>query len=150
MTAHRNRFVTLFCLLPLLLWATPTAAAEQTVASWHVQRDTAQLGGVEHPSVDQLLEMHEGPYVLRARDGRLTKVTAAKSRLPFDPEFHPQGGIIYRAHDRLIYVKQATIFSKSTDGGRTWTSRAIEPPPAGMSEKWQVLNDGSFIRVSLS
>ena len=116
----------------------------------NIKLKTDQLGDVEHPSEQQLDEMHARQFILRARDGRLTKVWAEKSRLPFDREFHPQGGILYRAHDLLIYAKQKTTLSKSTDGGRTWTSWKIEPPPAGESEKWQVSKDGTFVRVSMT
>ena len=54
-----------------------------------------------------------------------------------------------RATDELIYARQATLMSKSTDGGRTWTSWNIQPDE-GYSEDLQVLSDGTFVRVVLS
>lgn len=129
----------------------PMSAIAQTFAALAfdpvVPRKTDRLGGAEFPTNEELLAMHQGDYVLRARDGKLTKVSVQKSRLPFDPKFHAQGGLIFRARDELIYVKQQTLLSKSTDGGRTWTSRSIEPRE-GISDDWQVLADGTFVRVS--
>ena len=113
------------------------------------QLQTGFLGGVKNVTADDLQAMQDGNYILHARDRLLTKVPVEKSRLPFDPEFHPQGGEIFRANDRLIYVKQATILSKSIDGGRTWTSRSIERREE-IDDKWQVLSDGTFICVSMT
>jgi len=113
------------------------------------QLQTGCLGGVKNVTVDDLQAMQDGDYILHARDRLLTKVPVEKSRLPFDHFFHPQGGEIFRASDQLIYVKQATILSKSTDGGRTWTSWNIERREE-IDDKWQVLNDGTFIRVSMT
>lgn len=113
-------------------------------------RRTEQLGGADFPSVEECVAMHEASYVLRASEGKITKVTAKKIRLPFDAKFHPQGGLLYHAHDTLIYARQATILSKSIDGGHTWTSWNIEPTPKGVSEHWQVLQDGTFVRVSMT
>ncbi|MBC8456366.1 MAG: hypothetical protein H8D67_00025, partial [Deltaproteobacteria bacterium] len=113
------------------------------------QLQTGFLGGVKNVTADDLQAMQDGNYILHARDRLLTKVPVEKSQLPFDPEFHPQGGEIFRASDSLIYVKQATILSKSTDGGRTWTSRSIERREE-IDDKWQVLSDGTFIRISMT
>ena len=90
--------------------------------------------------------MHEGSYVLRASGGKLTRVPVEKSRLPHDPKFHPQGGKVYMVSDDLVYVKQATLLCKSTDGGRTWTSRPIEQSRS----HWHVLSDGTFIRIDMA
>ena len=117
---------------------------------------TEQLGGVPHPSEDRMEQMHKGPFILRARGGELTKVPAEKSALPFDPTFHPQEASLFRAHDSLIYVRQNTVLAKSTDGGHTWTSRKIEPAvgdrlvSGGKLARWQVLKDGTFVRVVLT
>ena len=113
------------------------------------QLQTGCLGGVKNVTGDDLQAMQDGNYILHARDRLLTKVPVEKSQLPFDPFFHPQGGEIFRASDQLIYVKQATILSKSTDGGRTWTSWNIEKREE-IDDKWQVLSDGTFIRVSMT
>ena len=58
-------------------------------------RRTEHLGGADFPTQDELVAMHEGNYVLRARAGKITKVPVEKSRLPFDPKFHPQGGLLF-------------------------------------------------------
>ena len=108
--------------------------------------DTRAPGGVAHPSRDELLAMHEGSYVLRARGGRLTRVPVEKVQLPHDPEFNPQGGLVYMLSDDLVYVKQATLLCKSTDGGRTWTSRPID----GTGSHWHALSDGTFIRIDMA
>jgi hypothetical protein len=111
-----------------------------------VELDTAHLGGTAYPTVEELVAMQKGDYVLRARDGKMTRVPAEKTRLPFDPKFHPQGGTVYRASDDLIYARQATLLSKSTDGGRTWTTRPFAPPE-GYWDDIQVLSDGKFVRA---
>ena len=108
--------------------------------------ETDTLGGISHPSVDEWLQMQEGSYVLRARDGRIARVPVEKSRLPHDPEFHPQGGQVYMVSDDRIYVKQVTLLSKSTDGGRTWTTHSIDEADS----HWHVLVDGTFIRIRMS
>ena len=113
------------------------------------QLQTGFLGGIKNVTVDDLVAMQDGNYILHAKDRLLTKAPVEKSRLPFDPEFHPQGGEIFRASDHLIYVKQATIMSGSTDAGRTWTSWEIERREE-IDDKWQVLNDGTFIRLSMT
>ncbi len=106
---------------------------------------TDALGGVAIPSVDDLLAMHAGSYVLHARDGELTKVAVEKVQLPFDPKYHPQGGQVYMVSDDLIYAKQATLLCKSTDGGLTWTASEIEESKSN----WHVLTDGTFIRIDM-
>ena len=107
---------------------------------------TDLLGGVAHPSVEEWLAMHEDSYVLCAGEGKLTRVPVEKSQLPHDPKFHPQGGQVYMVSDDLIYVKQATLLCKSTDGGRTRTSRPIEQSRS----HWHVLSDGTFIRIDMA
>ena len=113
-------------------------------------RRTEQLGGGDFPTADELVAMHEGNYILRVHAGEITKVPVEKSRLPFDAKFHPQGGLLLHAHDALIYAKQRTVLSKSMDGGITWTSWTIDETPEGLSEQWQVLRDGTFVRVLMT
>jgi photosystem II stability/assembly factor-like uncharacterized protein len=108
--------------------------------------DTRALGGVAHPSRGELLAMHEGSYVLRASGGKLTRVPVEKFKLPHDPKFHPQGGDVYMVSDDLVYVKQAALLCKSTDGGRTWTARSIDETDS----HWHVLSDGTFISISMA
>ena len=108
--------------------------------------DTRALGGVALPSRDEFLAMHEGSYVLRASGGKLTRVPVEKNNLPLDPKFHPQGGDVYMVSDDLIYVKQATLLCKSTDGGRTWTAQSIDETDS----HWHVLSDGTFISISMA
>ena len=51
---------------------------------------TDRLGGVDIPSAKELLAMREDSYILRARDGALTRVPAQKTVLPHDPAVSPQ------------------------------------------------------------
>ena len=146
----------------VIVWATwlpavlagwlPTVLAVEDQFSIHTEgyRRTEHLGGADFPSGEQCAKMHALPYVLRARDGKMTQVAAEKSRLPFDPEFHPQGGLLYHAHDALIYARQTTVLSKTLDGGRTWTSWNIAAPRKNASDQWQVLRDGTFVRIVMS
>jgi len=85
-------------------------------------KQTELLGGVAHPSVEDLLTMRKGSYILHARGGKLSKVPAEKTKLPYDPKGHIQAVSVVRAPDGSIYAKQETIWCKSTDGGRTWSS----------------------------
>ncbi len=55
------------------------------------QLQTDMLDGIAHPSGDELATMQKAPYILRARDGKLTEIPAEKSLLPHDSEGHPQG-----------------------------------------------------------
>ena len=144
----RRRLKELWCFL-LLVGVGCVNGQSSSVIDPTIQHDTAHLGGADYPSSDDLVAMHKANYVFRGRDGKLTRVTVEKSRLPFDDKFHPQGGLIYHARDDLIYVRQVQILSKSTDGGRSWTSREITPTPEGFSEDWAVLHDGTFVRVTM-
>jgi hypothetical protein len=107
---------------------------------------TGVLGGVDPPSVEELTEMSESDYVLHARGGKLTKVPAEKHKLPHDPRGHDQAVSSVLAADGTIYVGLRTTLCKSTDGGRTWSSRdkwcKEDDWPL-----WQVLSDGTFICV---
>jgi len=52
--------------------------------------DTGCLGGVPHPTEEELAAMQKDQYILHARGGKLTKVPAEKSQLPHDPKGHIQ------------------------------------------------------------
>ena len=83
-------------------------------------RLTQDMGGVTITS-DRLQAMQAGNHILHARDGRLHEIPVEKIRLPLDPLGHPQRLSLLRTGDGTIYACQATIISKSTDGGRNWT-----------------------------
>ncbi len=109
--------------------------------------DTAVMGGVPTPLIDELVAMQGGDYVLRARGGEITKVPAERSVVPHDPEGFAQTMMVLRGPGDTVYVNQLTLSSKSEDGGRTWTVLESDPKftiPAG---KCQVLSDGTFITV---
>ena len=124
------------------------------------KQQTELLGGVAHPSREDLLTMRKGSYILRARGGKLTKVPAEKNKLPHDPKARVQDVSVVRAANGSIYVKQRTIMCKSTDGGRTWSSYKLPGEeessqlsltvygwPGGEYHLWQILSDGTFISV---
>ena len=107
--------------------------------------ETRVLGGVEIPSPEDLAAMHQGAYLLRARGGKLTKVSAEKSILPHDPKGHVQAVSTVLAPDGIVYVNQPTLMCKSTDGGCTWTAHAHQE---NMGGSFEVLRDGTFISVT--
>ena len=146
MRIHTSVPATLVCFAGLTIVRSEAGEFKPMTFDPHAKLQTDELGGVPHPSVEQLVAMHKGEHVLRARNGKLTRVPAEKTVLPFDPEFHPQGGIVYHATDELIYARQATLMSKSTDGGRTRTSWKVERSE-GYWDDLQVLADGTFVRV---
>ena len=80
---------------------------------------TKDMGGVA-VTEQQLREMQAGDYILHARNGSLDKVQVEKIRLPLDPEGHVQRLGLIQAPNGTIYASQHTLFSKSTDGGKTW------------------------------
>ena len=104
---------------------------------------TGVLGGIEPPGADQLLRMQRADYVLRARDGQIIEVPAEKSRLPPDPDSHPQAVRLFKGAGTAIYARQPGTLSRSDDGGRTWTSR---PVPAAPRET-AALQDGALVGV---
>ena len=84
---------------------------------------TENMGGVT-VTPQQLAEMHAGDYILHARGGKLTKVPVEKIQLPVDPEVENHQVLsMVAAPDGTLYAAQQTVFSKSTDGGRTWTHK---------------------------
>lgn len=113
---------------------------------------TGVLGGVEPPGSEELAEMQASGYILRARNGQLTKLPAEKVRLPHDPNWHPQWPQLFKVSDRLIYARQRGILSKSTDGGHTWDSTELPETSILSPAKpypWQALRDGTFRMVKL-
>ena len=80
---------------------------------------TENMGGVT-VTEQQLREMQAGDFILHARNGKLEKVPVEKIRLPLDPKAHYQGLSLIKSPEGVIYASQATIMSKSTDGGKTW------------------------------
>ena len=107
---------------------------------------TYGMGGVPEPSRDELAAMQNGAYILHARGGKLTRVPAEKTLLSHDPEGHPQAIHATIAPDGTIYFSQKTILSKSTDGGRTWSSHELTLA-ATPNSSFQVLGDGTFVEA---
>ena len=111
---------------------------------------TNRLGGVDVPSAEVLKQMHDSQYILHAARGKLTQIPAEKTLLPHSDDMSPQGAHVDVGPDGMVYVQQSQILCKSTDGGRTWTSRSLidmEDMPGG---HWRVLRDGTFIGVNCS
>lgn len=111
------------------------------------QPQTGVLGGVDVPAPEDLAAMQKGSYILHVRGGKLTKVPVEKSVLPHDPRGHVQAVSTTLAPDGTVYVNQPTLMSKSTDGGRTWTSHEHQKGLGDPGGAFQVLNDGTFISV---
>lgn len=84
--------------------------------------DTGNLGGVDWPSADELVEMQASDFVLHASGGQLHRVPVKKSVLPHDPFGHPQMVHMARAPDGAIYVNQGSLMCRSDDEGATWDS----------------------------
>ena len=92
---------------------------------------TQNMGGVT-VTPEQLREMQSQDYILHARDGKLQKVSVEKIRLPLDSQGHVQRlGLALTPDGRTIYASQYTIFSKSTDGGKTWEHLPKDPSQFG-------------------
>ena len=114
---------------------------------------TGVLGGVDPPSIDELALMQRGAYVLRAHGGQITRVPAEKTRLPRDPNGHPQGANVAMAPDGSVYVAQSRSVCKSTDGGRTWSAydhqgTDVDHFNRGCGCALTILGDGTFITVA--
>ena len=113
---------------------------------------TADMGGVPVPSAEALKEMHDEKYVLRASGGRLTKMPVTKTLLPHCPKIGVQGVQVDLGPGGTVYSRQFTTLCTSTDGGRTWSSRPIQPAPGWTIQemgRWKVLRDGTFICVAV-
>ena len=114
-----------------------------------VEAPNLQMGSVPVPSQDELLTMHDSPYILHARGGKLTRVPVEKVRLP-DDSGNAQTIIAARVLDSPIYAGRLDNISKSVDGGQTWTCHQQGTGPSGDSMPtgpFSVLADGMFIGV---
>ena len=111
---------------------------------------TNRLGGVDVPSAEVLKQMHDSQYILHAAGGKLTRVPVEKTLLPHSDDMSPQGTHVDVGPDGTVYVKQSQILCKSTDGGRTWTSRSLTDMKDAPGGHWRVLRDGTFIGVNCS
>lgn len=107
---------------------------------------TFDMGGVAEPSGDELAAMQQEAYILHAAGGKLTRVAAEKVCLPLDPRGHPQRISLMKGTDGAVYATQATLISKSTDAGRTWSTHET-PLGASPNRIAQVLSNGTFILV---
>ena len=102
---------------------------------------TDRLGGVDVPSAEALVNMHQSNYVLRARGGVLSQVAVEKALLPREQNTSPQAVDLKMAPDGTVYANLGHTVCRSADGGRTWTSH-----DKGVgSGHFDVLDDGSFI-----
>ena len=77
---------------------------------------TYNLGGVTEPSREDLAVMQQGQYILRAHGGRLSKVPAEKTLLPFDPVVNYQQVHAVMGAEGTIYFSHGSTLSKSSDG----------------------------------
>lgn len=107
---------------------------------------TYNLGGVTEPSREDLAVMQQGQYILRAHGGRLSKVPAEKTLLPFDPVVNYQQVHAVMGAEGTIYFSHGSTLSKSSDGGRTWSSHELTLA-ASQNCSFQVLSDGTFVGV---
>jgi len=111
--------------------------------------NTAQLGGAPGPTRDELIEMQRGDYLIRVRDGEQTQVGVEKRVLPRDPAGHVQAVHLAMDGSGVCYAVQPTIFSRSEDGGRSWTAEEYTTAAEGATP-WVPLDDGSFVCVSVT
>ena len=136
----------LACCLTMLVTDLHAGDVSKLVVEPNVE--TRRMGGVDAPSADVLRKMHASQYVLRAANGRLTEVPVSRVLLPHSDEMSPQGVQVDIGPKGAIYVRQSEVLCKSTDGGRTWTSRPLElPAELQLGFHWRVLADGTFISV---
>ena len=163
---HMPLWKTVVSPLIVVVWfaALPSGAAEPTVtdqpkgaaavthqvtANLPQSVSTDQMGGVPVPSKDELLAMHDSPYILHARGGKLVRVPVEKTRLP-DDSGDVQAICAARGPKGAVYVGRKDKVCKSVDGGRSWTSHAFGPGPEGDSRPvaaFTILADGTFIGV---
>ena len=107
-------------------------------------RPTYDLGGVREPSPEELAAMQKGPYLLHARGGKLSRVPAEKTLLPRDPNANVQRIHAAMGPGGTIYFSHGGTLSKSTDGGKTWSSHELTLE-ASQNCTFRVLSDGTFI-----
>ncbi|MBI84413.1 MAG: hypothetical protein CMJ81_14560 [Planctomycetaceae bacterium] len=113
---------------------------------------TDQMGGVPHPSKNDLVRMHQSGYILRARNGKLSRLNVEKTLLPHDFPMTPQGVQVDLGADNTLFVRLTNKLCKSKDGGRTWTSHLINAPGGyaiSQTGRWKVMSDGTLICVSV-
>ena len=113
-------------------------------------RHTYRLGGVDIPAAAVLEEMHAGQYILRAVGGQLIQVAVEKVLLPHSNNTSPQAVQVDRGAGGLVYVRQPEVLCTSTDGGRSWTARALAGIEKDPDFRWKLLADGTFISVECS
>ena len=122
----------------------PVYGSDEAIAEL---RPTYALGGVAEPSREELADMQTSPYILHARGGKLSKVTAEKTLLPRDPVGNVQGIHAAIGSDGTVYFSHGTTVSKSTDGGRSWSSHELTLQ-ASPNCSFRVLQDGTFVGTS--
>jgi hypothetical protein len=119
----------------------PVYGSDEAIAE---MRPTYGLGGVPEPSREELATMQKGPYLLHARDGKLSRVPAEKTLLPPDPVVNVQRIHAAMGADGTVYFSHGSTLSKSTDGGRSWSSHELTLE-ASQNCSFQVLSDGTFV-----
>ena len=119
----------------------PVYGSEEAIAEL---RPTYDLGGVPEPSAEELAAMQRGPYLLHARGGKLSRVPAEKTLLPLDPVVNVQRIHAAMGADGTVYFSHGSTLSKSTDGGRSWSSHELTLE-ASQNCSFQVLSDGTFV-----
>ena len=119
----------------------PVYGSDEAIAE---MRPTYDLGGVPEPSPEELAAMQRGPYLLHARGGKLSRVPAEKTLLPRDPNANVQRIHAAMGADGTVYFSHGSTLSKSTDGGKTWSSHELTLE-ASQNCSFRVLSDGTFI-----
>ena len=119
----------------------PVYGSDEAIAEL---RPTYGLGGVPEPSREELAAMQKGPYLLHARDGKLSRVPAEKTLLPPDPNADVQRIHAALGADGTVYFSHGSTLSKSTDGGKTWSSHELTLE-ASPNCSFRVLSDGTFV-----
>ena len=122
----------------------PVYGSDEAIAE---MRPTYNLGGVPEPSPEELAAMQKGPYLLHARGGKLSRVPAEKTLLPRDPNANVQRIHAAMGADGTIYFSHGGTLSKSTDGGKTWSSHELTLE-ASQNCTFRVLSDGTFVGVA--
>lgn len=105
-------------------------------------RWTIHQGGVSVSPAD-LREMQAGDYILHGKNGKLSRIPVKKTRIPLDPHGHVQTLAFIQCPDGSLYACQATIISKSTDGGMSWDHLTRTEARANGTTK-----DGTLLRIS--
>ena len=119
----------------------PVYGSEEAIAEL---RPTYDLGGVPEPSAEELAAMQRGPYLLHARGGKLSRIPAEKTLLPPDPVVNIQRIHAAMGADGTVYFSHGSTLSKSTDGGRSWSSHELTLE-ASQNCSFRVLSDGTFV-----